>query len=132
MDLDTLFDSIYSNREPEPIEKTAEARLYESLLSLEDQNTVSENPYESLSLEELTKLAQEAGLDLEEEEEEEEVSDEDLQKVAMDTLGGQTMAHAAIHEMGLIKEALLNGKCRICKTHDLDVEGMSVCSECQP
>ena len=40
------------------------------------------------------------------------------------------MAHAMIHEFGLIKEAMLNGKCRVCKEHDMDIPGSSICSEC--
>ena len=105
MQISQLIDSIYNETTADQpaIEKTAEARLYAALS--DGQEDLTENPYEQLSLEELTKLAQESGLVAEEND----VSEEAMEKAAMDALGGQIMAHAAMHEFSMIKVALSNG-----------------------
>lgn len=127
MQLDRLLNNIYGNSGEAPaMEKTAEAALLSGLSKKKD-----ENPYENMSLEELTKIAQEleqgggaaapAAA---------EPADENLEKVAFDMLGGQVMAHSMVHELGLIKVAVAQGKCRVCKTNAMDVEGSSICSKC--
>jgi hypothetical protein len=45
-------------------------------------------------------------------------------------LGGQVMAHAMVHEMSLIKEAMQKGLCRVCKTNQMDLVGSSICRAC--
>tara|TARA_Y100000034_G_scaffold111885_1_gene145389 strand:- start:285 stop:674 length:390 start_codon:yes stop_codon:yes gene_type:complete len=121
-----LLDSIYSQTtgtgDP-AIEKTAEARLLEALS--DGSGEVEENPFESLSLDKLTKLAQDHNIEVEDGDD-----SEAMEKAAFDALGGQVMAHAAFHELNLIKTALVNGQCRLCKDNGLDVEGSSICSTC--
>lgn len=126
MQLDTLLSNIYGNSKDTPaMEKTAEAAL---LSGLSAKKSPGKNPYEDMSLDELTKIAQSieagnAGTQVEE-------PDPELEKVAFDMLGGQVMAHAMVHELGLIKVAVADGKCRVCKEHAMDVEGSSICSTC--
>ena len=55
-------------------------------------------------------------------------NEEELNKTAAAMFGGQLMAHSVVHELGLIKEAVANGICRVCKTVAMDVPGSSVCS----
>jgi hypothetical protein len=121
---DKLLDDLYEegSTDQQSLEKTAEAQLFDALR--EEDGSLSENPFEDLSLADLVKLANESGLS------ETTQDDPDMQKVAMDTLGGQVMAHSAMHELGLIKVALANGQCRVCKSEALDVEGSSICSTC--
>lgn len=122
--IDSLLDNIYvtaGRADETAIEKTAEARMLESL-----SDVGTDNPYRDLSLDDLVKIANEAGLDVGGE-----VQEDDMEKqAAYEAFGGQVMAHAAVHEMGLIKEALANGICRVCKENHLDVEGSSICSAC--
>ncbi len=128
--LQDLLDSIYSQAEGDPaaIEKTAEARLFDALN--EDQSgEVHEDPLDALSLEELTKLASEHGIEVDENPNPG-VDEEAMQKAAFDTLGGQVMAHATFNELNLIKVALANGFCRVCKENPLDTQGLSICSAC--
>jgi hypothetical protein len=136
MELDRLLERLYSNVPQggaSAMEKTAEAAM---LAGLTSQPRVQKNPYEDMSLEELTKLAQElnaAPAAVEAQEvavEPSATEDEELQKVAFDMLAGQIMAHAMIHESKLIKVAYATGTCRVCKENDLDVEGSSICSAC--
>jgi hypothetical protein len=121
--LESLLDGIYNNEASPEIEKTAEARLFDAL-SEEDAGV---NPFENLTLEELTKLASQVDLEVQQPEVDE---DGEMEKAAYEALGGQIMAHAATQEMGLIKEALVQGLCRVCKEHPLDVQGSSICSSC--
>jgi hypothetical protein len=126
MSLDALLDNIYNTTADETaIEKTAEARLFDALSDGQDELTG--NPYESLSVDELVKLANESGLGDGGHAEDEA---DGMTKEAYEVLCGQQMAHASIHEMSLIKVALANGLCRACKTHALDVQGSSICSDC--
>jgi len=122
MQLDQLLANIYQDSKQVPaMEKTAEAAMRDAL------SPRKENPYENLSLEELTKIA----TDLEKRPAQgAEEEDENMEKVAFDMLGGQVMAHAMVHELGLIKVAVAKGKCRVCKEHPMDVEGSSICSTC--
>jgi Zn finger protein HypA/HybF involved in hydrogenase expression len=139
MELDRLLERLYSNApqgSASAMEKTAEAAM---LAGLTSQPRAARNPYEDMSLEELTKLAQElnAAPAVREVAVEQEAAgsaaaseDEELQKVAFDMLAGQIMAHAMIHESKLIKVAYATGTCRVCKENALDVEGSSICSAC--
>lgn len=121
MQLDQLLSNIYQDSKQVPaMEKTAEAAMRDAL------SPRKANPYEDMSLEELTKIATE----LEKKPAQAEAEDENLEKVAFDMLGGQVMAHAMVHELGLIKVAVAEGKCRVCKEHPMDVEGSSICSTC--
>ena len=103
------------------MDKTAEQRLLDSLS--EGQHQVNENPFEDLPLEELIKLANQQGVEVN-------TSTPEQGGEAYQQLQGEIMAHAAVHEMGLIKEALANGICRVCKEAALDIEGSSICSSC--
>ncbi len=119
-DISSLLSSLYGADQVSSIEKTAEDHL---IAALSDDGQVSENPYASMSTEELNKLASELGSETE-------PVPELLEKTAAEMLGGQVMAHAMVHELGLIKEALANGICRVCKENHLDVPGSSICSDC--
>lgn len=122
--LTSLLDELYRKDRPAvSMEKTAEDALSAALRA---ENQVSENPYESMSTSELAALA----LELEKSASEEAEAPEALQKIAADTIGGQVMAHAMVHEFGLIKEAMANGLCRVCKENPMDTEGSSICSAC--
>jgi len=126
--MNSLLDELYNKTRVETsLEKTAEQRL---LKELESAGQVSDNPYENLTTAELAELA----LSLEKKAsagEEAEVPQATLEKIAMDALGGQVMAHAMLHEFGLIKEAMVQGLCRVCKESPRDIQGQSVCSGCQ-
>lgn len=139
MDMNQLIESIYASSAAEnSLEKTAEQRFLGDI-ELPSADT-EENPFSSLSLDELVKLAQD--LETEDSVEEapveeapvesdsDEVSEEDLNKTAAAMFGGQLMAHSVVHELGLIKEAVANGICRVCKQNPFDVEGSSICSAC--
>lgn len=82
-----------------------------------------------LPLEDLVKLAQDLEADTGSEVAED-AGAEDLEKTAFDMLGGQVMAHAMVHEFGLMKQAMVEGLCRVCKTNHMDIQGSSICSEC--
>ena len=103
------------------MEKTAEDRL---AAELRGEGQVSENPFGKMSDDDLVKLAHELSGEATEDQ------PELLEKTAAEMLGGQIMAHALVHEMGLIKTAMLNGLCRVCKTNQMDVQGSSICSAC--
>jgi hypothetical protein len=125
-----LLDSIFNEATAAPaaIEKTAEARLFDAL---REDTHVEEDPFDSMTLEELTKLASENGLEVGEDGEITDQEDAiDMDKIAMDTLGGQVMAHSAFHELEQIKIAMINGACRVCKSNAMDIEGSSICSTC--
>lgn len=125
MQLDTLLDGLYNTAsDPTGLEKTAEARLLDALS--EGQGGISENPFEDLPIEDLIKLANEQGLDVGGQSSGGNLSDDE----SYQQLQGEIMAHAAVNEMGLIKEALASGLCRVCKEHPLDTEGSSICSGC--
>ena len=152
MDMNQLLESIYSkNASDSSLEKTAE-QAFLGAIDIDTEPATAENPFASLSLDELVKLANDLEAadtdsdDVAEEAEEteaseevseddadaesEEVSDEELNKTAAAMFGGQLMAHAVVHELGLIKEAVANGTCRVCKNMPMDIEGSSVCSAC--
>tara|TARA_Y100000034_G_C6764361_1_gene340676 strand:+ start:175 stop:561 length:387 start_codon:yes stop_codon:yes gene_type:complete len=123
MDMNSLLESLYEEKTSgEGHEKTAESAMFSGLAS-----STQENPFMDLSTEDLIKMAQEienAEVDLPQEE------DGDLEKTAFDMLGGQIMAHAMVHEFGLMKEAMATGYCRVCKENAMDLEGSSICAEC--
>jgi hypothetical protein len=128
-DLDNLLTKLYARDEKlSTLEKTAEAALSESLRRT---GQTQDNPYENMSLTELTKLASELEQSAAQQQSAEgEPSEEELEKVAFDMLGGQVMAHSMVHEFRLIKTAMVEGKCRVCKERAMDVEGSSICSTC--
>lgn len=124
MDMNQLLDTLYSDAlDDTPLEKTAEAVFTGAI-----HRDTGDNPFDDMSMDELLKLAQ----DLNEDPEPVDASPDDaeLNKTAAAMFGGQLMAHAVVHELGLIKEAVANGICRVCKTNTLDLEGSSVCSAC--
>ena len=161
MEMNSLLEKLYANDDKDlaSLQKTAESRVLEQLVN-DEQATVKQNPYADLSLEELTKLAQELDGKTEEAEpveaapveaapveaapveaapveaekvaaeEPAETEDAELEKIAFDMLGGQLMAHAMVHEVGLMKVAMSQGLCRVCKTNSMDVHGSTVCAEC--
>lgn len=134
MDMNTLLESLYE-KDPATIslEKTAEATMLDGLRT--DTQT-QDNPFMDLSTDELIRLAQELDSGETTKVASEEVATEvdegaeELEKVAFDMLGGQIMAHSMVHEFGLMKEAMAQGICRVCKTNAMDVEGSSVCTTC--
>ena len=129
MSLDSLLDTIYTDSQgadTSALEKTAEARLLAAI----SEDTTEQNPFEDMSLEELVKLASDQGIEVPGAVNDN--TDDGMDKVAYEQLAGKIMAHASVHELGLIKEALANGACRVCKTNALDIEGSSICSECLP
>ena len=125
-DIGSLLNNLYANDHTVALEKTAEDSL---IAALRDEGQVAENPYASLSDEELISILQDdqgtekVAAALGEDE-------ESLEKTAAEMLGGQIMAHAMVHEMGLIKEAMAAGLCRVCKESPMDTDGGSVCSGC--
>lgn len=124
MPLSSLLDELYrKDRATTSLEKTAEDNLAAALRS---ENQVEDNPYANLSTSELAKLA----LELEQGEKTASAQPELLEKVAADTIGGQIMAHALVHEFSLIKQAMAQGFCRVCKQNPMDTEGSSICSAC--
>jgi len=155
MNMNQLLESIYAtNASDSSLEKTAE-QAFLGGIDINPETPVAENPFSEMSLDELVKLAkdleaaEEDSSDLEEdiedspeatdseEDESEEVVEEvlddtedDLNKTAAAMFGGQLMAHAVVHELGLIKEAVANGICRVCKESPMDIEGHSVCTAC--
>ena len=158
MDMNQLLESIYSkNASDSSLEKTAE-QAFLGAIDINTEPATAENPFASLSLDELVKRANEreaadiasddaaeeaseaeASEEVVEDEPAEEdseaaepaeVSDDELNKTAAAMFGGQLMAHAVVHELGLIKEAVANGICRVCKEMPMDIEGSSVCSAC--
>jgi hypothetical protein len=122
-DLNSMFTNLFATEAAPSLEKTAEDHL---LAALQGDNQVGENPFAQMSNEELMKLAS----DLEAEGQQQEALPDELEKTAAEMLGGQVMAHSMVHEMGLIKEALANGLCRVCKESPLDAEGSSICTGC--
>jgi len=130
MDMNQLLESIYASSETDSsLEKTAEDAFMRGIDNA--SASAAENPFDSLSLEELVKLAND--LEAEEPSDSELVSEDDeaeLNKTAAAMFGGQLMAHAVVHELGLIKEAVANGICRVCKDNPMDTEGSSICSDC--
>ena len=116
--MDTMIAALYQGEKTEGVEKTAEAAM---LSALEGE----ENPFQSMNLDQLIKVAGEMG-----------VLDEDAPAFEgtedAQVVRGTQMAYAFVHELGLAKEAMVAGKCRICKVADQDVEGQTVCSACSP
>ena len=120
MNMNDLLESLYTKENSNnSLEKTAEAKLMSAL----NNSGETENPFMDLDLDTLVKIASEM------EEDEQEVPSE-FQESEMDMLGGQIMAHSCVHELGLMKQAMMNGLCRVCKTSPFDVEGSTVCSHC--
>jgi hypothetical protein len=116
-DISSLLNSMYASDQSVSMEKTAEDAL---LASLQGSGQAEHNPYAHMSTEDLQKLAsadQSGEQDL-------------LEKTAAEMLGGQIMAHSMHHEMSIIKVAMLNGLCRVCKTSGMDIQGSSICSGC--
>ena len=125
-DISSMLSTLFAPEAP-ALEKTAEDNLFAALQST---GQVEENPLASMSTEELVKLAQDLEADDTAGEAPQEPAPELLEKTAAEMLGGQVIAHSMVHEMGLIKEALANGICRVCKENPLDTEGSSICSHC--
>lgn len=124
MNMNSLLESLYQNDiNAERLEKTAEAKMLNNLA------TGTDNPYEDWTVEELVKAAQEIEA-LENGEQALNEIEEETEKVAFDMLGGQVMAHAMVHEMDLMKVAMMNGLCRVCKENEMDVTDSTVCSTC--
>ena len=124
MNMNSLLESLYQNDiNAERLEKTAEAKMLNNLA------TGTNNPYEDWTVEELVKAAQEIEA-LENGEQALYEIEEETEKVAFDMLGGQVMAHAMVHEMDLMKVAMMNGLCRVCKENEMDVTDSTVCSTC--
>lgn len=122
--ISSLLHSLYmGDQAAASFEKTAEDHL---LAALRDQGQVAENPYATMSTEDLIKIAQE----LENGPAEADATPELLEKTAAEMLGGQVMAHAMVHEFSLIKEAMSQGLCRVCKEAPMDTQGASICSGC--
>tara|TARA_R110002126_G_scaffold285136_2_gene435272 strand:+ start:64 stop:462 length:399 start_codon:yes stop_codon:yes gene_type:complete len=126
-DISNLLESLYNNDSGvQSIEKTAEDIL---LAELRGEGQVSENPYENMSSDDLLDILNGDGA--------EKVASvtgdtpDLLEKTAAEMLGGQVMAHAMVHEMTLIKEAMTSGFCRVCKSEAMDIQGSSICSGCQ-
>ena len=131
MNMNDLLNSLYA-KDPaaSSLEKTAEAQMLQDLT----QKGEIENPYEELSIEELMKVASELGIETPSfddtpTQEVEEVP-ELLQEDALAQVGGKTMAHSFTHEFGLMKEAMAQGLCRVCKTNPMDLDHTFVCSGC--
>ena len=128
MNMNDLLNSLYA-KDPaaSSLEKTAEAQMLEDLT----QKGEIENPYDELSIEELMKVAAELGIETDAApvQETEEVP-ELLQEDALAQVGGKTMAHSFTHEFGLMKEAMAQGLCRVCKTNPMDLDHTFVCSGC--
>jgi hypothetical protein len=121
-DISSLLNRMYATDQSVSMEKTAEDAL---LASLQGSGQAEHNPYAGMSTADLQKLAHEI--------EHGEPQGEDpslLEKTAAEMLAGQVMAHAMHHEMSLIKVAMVNGLCRVCKSSPSDVAGSSICSGC--
>lgn len=127
MNMNDLLESLYQRETTnQTLEKTAEATLLSALSNSNKEN----NPFLDYDLDTLAKMAHSLDEVEEEYEQDEEVATQTLQEASLDKLGGEQMAHACVHEFGLIKEAMMNGLCRVCKTNTFDVEGSTVCSHC--
>lgn len=124
MNMNDLLESLYERENTnQTLEKTAEATLLSALAN----SNKEDNPFMNFDMDTLVKMAH--NLD----EVDSEFTDqgpEALQEASLDKLGGEQMAHACVHEFGLMKEAMMNGVCRVCKTNPFDVEGSTVCSHC--
>ena len=99
--MNSLLESLYSSDTATPdLEKTAEAALIQGLRGPE---APVENPFMDMSTADLIKMAQDIespvteDVSVEQEEAEKVASEEELEKVAFDMLGGQIMAHSMIH-----------------------------------
>ena len=126
MDMNQLLESLYKTEtEGTTLEKTAEATLMNALSNAGD----TENPFMDYDLDTLVKIAAELE-EVDSSHTVEEEAAEYFDNQGMDEFGGQQMAHACVHEFALIKEAMQNGLCRVCKTKHFDIEGSSICSEC--
>jgi hypothetical protein len=127
--MENLLSALYKKPDAavSGITKTAESQMLEQLQ--DGGQVVEENPYASMSDDELLKTASEV-FSGDGEQEVEEEPDPILEKVAADALGGHIMAHSFWDELGHMKTAMVNGKCRVCKTNDMDQEGYSICTAC--
>ena len=124
-DISSLLNSLYANDQVASLEKTAEDNL---IAALRGEGQVEDNHYATMSDEELIAMLQDDGSEKTASAHGE--TPELLEKTAAEMLGGQVMAHAMVHEMGLIKEAMAHGLCRVCKESPMDVQGSSICSGC--
>ena len=127
MNMNDLLNSLYA-QDPaaSSLEKTAEAQMLDELT----QKGEIENPYDELELEDLMKLASELGVTTEATQQAQQDVPELLQEDPLAKKGGETMAHAFTHEFTLMKEAMVQGLCRVCKTNPQDLEHTFVCSGC--
>lgn len=130
--LGSLLDTLYRNDRPAPSkEKTAEDKALAALRGDDEAvstETAEENPYANMSTEELAALA--LSLEAGQTGAGEVAEGDETVKLAQEKMGGEIMAHAAIHEFGLIKQAMAEGKCRVCKENPRDIDGSSICSGC--
>jgi len=126
-DISSLLNSLYANDQTVALEKTAEDNL---IAALRGEGQVEDNPYATMSDEDLIALLQDEGSEKTASAHGDEETPELLEKTAAEMLGGQVMAHAMVHEMGLIKEAMSQGLCRVCKESPMDTQGSSICSGC--
>jgi hypothetical protein len=121
----TLLDEMYGNSQGAPapeaaLEKTAEERFSDAMFNEED--------YSNLSDEDLQQLESEISAEISEADPE---SSEALDKLASEQLMGRTALHAFLQEEKLIKLALANGLCRVCKEKPLDTDNHpTICAEC--
>lgn len=146
-DMSALLDSLYrTTSRGASLEKTAEESLLSALRETEEAAPAGPPDYSKMSTADLIALAQTLETPPAEKvaaaakpadpvvektaaEKEAEASAE-LEKTAGEMLGGQIMAHAMTHEFAMIKVAMSNGLCRVCKEKPMDVEGSSICAEC--
>lgn len=126
MNMNQLLDQLYESDDSNAsLEKTAEQAFLGAI------DTGNDNPYADMSLDELVKLAN----DMSQEPvapavEETFIPEEELHKTAAAQFGAEVMAHSMIHELQLVKVAVANGICRVCKENHMDIEGSSICGAC--
>lgn len=132
-DLSSMLSGLYRSgvASEASLEKTAEANLLSELRG-EDSTKVSEQSFSEMSTADLYAHIQR--LEAAGGEKVASANDEaalgELEKTAQEMLGGQVMAHAMVHEFSLIKTAMAQGLCRVCKENAMDVTGSSICSTC--
>jgi hypothetical protein len=128
MNMNQLLDQLYeSDADDVGIEKTAEQAFMGAI-----DTGHAPNPYEDMSLEELMKLAGEMS-DRPPADPAVKISSatqDELHKTAAAQFGAEVMAHSMIHELQLVKIAVANGVCRVCKENHMDIEGSSICGAC--
>lgn len=128
----TLDDLYRKTRQEVSIEKTAESMVFSALRDDGVEKVASYEDAESLTDEELEELEAQLRQDVAYEGIDKVAGALDLdgqEKIAQDVLGGKIMAHAMVQEFGLIKEAMSQGLCRVCKSAPF-TGGTSLCYNC--